>query len=113
MLTYILVIYISVFVFLGIIAALTVAFIPAVQEAGAGGAATAGGTPGSGIAGAFTGTDVDTDAYELLFFHISAVQAVCSGLIAGQLAEGGIADGVKHATGLLALTYLVFTLALL
>jgi len=113
MLTYILVIYISVFVFLGIIAALTVAFIPAVQEAGAGGAATAGGTPGSGIAGAFTGTDVDTDAYELLFFHISTVQAVCSGLIAGQLAEGGVADGVKHATGLLALTYLVFTFALL
>jgi flagellar protein FlaJ len=113
MLTYVLVIYISVFVFLGIIAALTVAFIPAVQEAGAGGAPTPGGTPGSGVAGAFTGTDVDTDAYELLFFHISTVQAVCSGLIAGQLAEGGIADGVKHATGLLALTYLVFTFALL
>jgi flagellar protein FlaJ len=113
MLTYILVIYISVFVFLGIVAALTVAFIPAVQEASAGGAATAGGPPGSGIAGAFTGTEVNTDAYELLFFHISAVQAVCSGLIAGQLAEGGIADGVKHAAGLLALTYLAFALALL
>jgi len=112
MLTYILVIYISVFVFLGIIAALTVAFIPAVQEAGATGA-TPTTSPGSGIAGAFTGTDVNTDAYELLFFHISAIQAVCSGLIAGQLAEGGVADGVKHAAGLLALTYLVFAFALL
>jgi flagellar protein FlaJ len=114
MLTYILVIYISVFVFIGIIAALTVAFIPAVQDAGAGGAAaTPGSTPGSGIAGAFTGTDVDAEAYELLFFHISALQAVCSGLIAGQLAEGGIADGVKHATGLLVLTYLTFAFVLL
>lgn len=114
MLTYILVIYISVFVFLGIIAALTVAFIPAVQEAG-GTAATPGSTPGvgTGITGAFTGTEVNTEAYELLFFHISTVQAVCSGLIAGQLAEGGIADGVKHATGLLVLTYLVFAFALL
>jgi flagellar protein FlaJ len=56
---------------------------------------------------------VNTEAYELLFFHISTVQAVCSGLIAGQLAEGGIADGVKHATGLLVLTYLVFAFALL
>jgi len=113
MLTYILVIYISVFVFLGIIAALTVAFIPAVQDAG--GTAAPSGTPGvgTGITGAFTGTEVNTDAYELLFFHLSAVQAVCSGLIAGQLAEGGIADGVKHATGLLVLTYLVFALALL
>jgi flagellar protein FlaJ len=114
MLTYILVIYISVFVFLGIIAALTVAFIPAVQEAGAGGAAAApANAPGTGVTGAFTGTDVNTGAYELLFFHISAVQAVCSGLIAGQLAEGGVADGVKHAAGLLALTYLVFAFVLL
>jgi len=114
MLTYILVIYISVFVFLGIIAALTVAFIPAVQDAG-GTAATSGSTPGvgGGVTGAFTGTEVNSEAYELLFFHISAVQAVCSGLIAGQLAEGGIADGVKHATGLLVLTYLVFAFALL
>ena len=56
---------------------------------------------------------MNTEAYELLFFHLSAVQAVCSGLIAGQLAEGGIADGVKHATGLLVLTYLVFAFALL
>jgi len=114
MLTYILVIYISVFVFLGIIAALTVAFIPAVQDAG-GPAAAPASTPGvsGGVTGAFTGTDVNAAAYELLFFHISAVQAVCSGLIAGQLAEGGIADGVKHATGLLVLTYLVFAFLLL
>ncbi|AXG07436.1 secretion system protein [Haloplanus rubicundus] len=112
MLTYILVIYISVFVFLGIIAALTVAFIPAVQEAG-GTAAPAANAPGTGVTGAFTGTDVNTSAYELLFFHISAVQAVCSGLIAGQLAEGGVADGVKHAAGLLVLTYLVFAFVLL
>ena len=114
MLTYILVIYISVFVFLGIIAALTVAFIPAVQEAGAGGAAAAPtNAPGSGVTGAFTGTDVNTEAYELIFFHISTVQAVCSGLIAGQLAEGGVGDGVKHAAGLLVFTYLVFAFVLL
>ena len=118
MLTYILVIYISVFVFLGIIAALTVAFIPAVQQTaggatGAVGSSTSGAGTGTGAASAFSGSSVDTEAYKLLFFHISAVQAVCSGLIAGQLAEGGIADGVKHATGLLALTFLVFVFVLL
>jgi flagellar protein FlaJ len=113
MLTYILVIYISVFVFLGIITALTVAFIPAVQEAAGTTASTPSNAPNVGLTGAFSGADVDPEAYELVFFHISAVQAVCSGLIAGQLAEGGIADGVKHAAGLLALTYLVFALALL
>ena len=113
MLTYILVIYISVLVFLGIIAALTVAFIPAVQEAAGTTAATPANAPNVGVTGAFAGTEVNTGAYELVFFHISAVQAVCSGLIAGQLAEGGIADGVKHAAGLLGLTYLVFALVLL
>ncbi|WP_251330955.1 type II secretion system F family protein [Haloplanus pelagicus] len=113
MLTYILVIYISVFVFLGIIAALTVAFIPAVQQAAGTSAATPSNAPSAGVTAAFAGTDVNTDAYELLFFHLSAIQAVCSGIIAGQLAEGGIADGVKHAAGLLALTYLVFALVLL
>lgn len=113
MLTYILVIYISVFVFLGIIAALTVAFIPAVQEAAGTTATAPANAPNAGLTGAFTGSDVNTDAYKLLFFHISAIQAVCSGMIAGQLAEGGIADGVKHAAGLLGLTYLVFAFALL
>ncbi|MFB6196237.1 MAG: type II secretion system F family protein [Haloplanus sp.] len=114
MLTYILVIYISVFVFLGIIAALTVAFIPAVQEAGRTSTTAPSGIPGTGLAGtgAFAG-DVNTRAYEILFFHISAIQAVCSGLIAGQLAEGGVADGVKHATVLLTLTYVVFAVVLL
>lgn len=113
MLTYVLVIYISVLVFLGIIAALTVAFIPAVQEAAGAGTGTPSSAPGvGGLTGAFSGTDVDTAAYELLFFHLSAIQAACSGIIAGQLAEGGTADGIKHAAGLLALTYVVFVLAL-
>ncbi|WP_338739557.1 type II secretion system F family protein [Haloplanus salilacus] len=113
MLTYVLVIYISVLVFLGIIAALTVAFIPAVQEAAGAGTGTSASAPGvGGLAGAFSGTDVDTGAYELLFFHLSAIQAVCSGIIAGQLAEGGTSDGIKHAAGLLTLAYVVFVLAL-
>jgi flagellar protein FlaJ len=109
MLTYIIVIYISVFVFLGIIAALTVAFIPAVQEAG--GAATApASASGTGVAGPFAGADVNTDAYELLFFHTAAIQGVCSGVVAGQLGEGSVADGLKHATILLIATYVVFAL---
>jgi flagellar protein FlaJ len=113
MLTYVLVIYIAVFVFLGIIAALTVAFIPAVQEAASGTTATATGVPSGGLTGSFSDTDVNTAAYERIFFHISAIQAVCSGIIAGKLSEGSVADGVKHAVGLLVFTYLVFALALL
>jgi flagellar protein FlaJ len=111
MLTYLVVIYISFFVFLGIIVALTVAFIPAIESAG-----TAGGGLG-GIDSGVTGIDpgivggigsVETDAYELLFFHAAAIQGVCSGIAAGQLGEGSVSDGVKHATVLLIVTYAVF-----
>ncbi len=106
MFVYQMVIYIAFLVFLGIIVALAVAFIPAVEAAGA--------TGPEGDIDAISGGlfidigAVDTEAYELLFFHITAIQAVCSGLIAGQLGEGGVHDGAKHAVILLLLSYLLF-----
>ena len=106
MLTYLLVIYISFVVFLGIIAALQVAFVPAVEAASAS-AATTSSLPVSG--GTFAGLrEVNTAAYTRLFFHVSAVQAVCSGVAAGQLGEGDFRAGVKHAVLLLALSYALF-----
>jgi flagellar protein FlaJ len=111
MLTYQLVIYIAFLVFLGIIIALAVAFIPAVESAGSIGMDGTQEMAGSMSTGLFAGIgDVNTEAYTLLFSHIAAIQAVCSGLIAGQLGEGGIYDGTKHATVMLALAYVVFTL---
>lgn len=109
MFVYQMVIYIAFLVFLGIIVALAVAFIPAVEAAGA--------TGPEGDIDAISGGlfidigDVNTEAYELLFFHITAIQAVCSGLIAGQLGEGGVYDGAKHAVILLLLSYLLFVVA--
>jgi flagellar protein FlaJ len=106
MLTYLMVIYVSFFVFLGIVAALTVAFIPAINEAAAGAQAAAS-------AGVSTGPlsglrDVNTAAYSLLFFHVTAIQAVCSGFVAGMLGEGQLRDGAKHATVLLTIAYGMF-----
>ncbi|WP_435143900.1 type II secretion system F family protein [Halobaculum sp. P14] len=108
MVTYLLVIYVSFFVFVGIVAALTVSFIPAVENAQLGGAAQ--GVPGTGISGGvFSGlSDIDTSTYVTLFYHAAAIQSVCSGLIAGQLGEGDVRDGVKHAAVMLAITYAVF-----
>ncbi|MXR41422.1 secretion system protein [Halobaculum sp. WSA2] len=107
MVTYLLVIYVSFAVFLGIIAALTVAFIPAVEGAQLS-------SPG-GVAGVSTGVfegigTVDTDDYVLLFYHAAAIQGIASGLIAGQLGEGSVSDGVKHATVMLLLAYLTFVI---
>ncbi|WP_144799168.1 type II secretion system F family protein [Halorubrum depositum] len=111
MLTYLIVIYISFLVFLGIIASLSVSFIPAIEEAAVPGAGGTGGVPGapSGPTGITDGLgDIDAFAYEQLFFHAAAVQAVCSGLVAGQLGEGSVRDGVKHVVVLLVLTLLTF-----
>jgi len=113
MLTYLIVIYISFLVFLGIIAALSVSFIPAIEATGVPGTGgglpeTGGGVPAGpgGIAGGIG--DIDVAAYEQLFFHAASIQAVCSGLVAGQLGEGSVRDGVKHVVVLLALTLLAF-----
>ena len=107
MVTYLLVIYISFFVFLGIIAALSVSFLPAVEATTTvGQGATSGAVPSGSV---FSGIgNVDTDAYRLLFFHTSVIQAVCSGLVAGQLGEGSVADGAKHAVVLLVVAYAAF-----
>lgn len=108
MFTYLLVIYISFLVFLGIIAALTISFVPAIQNAQF--ESVAGGqVPGGVGGGLFAGLgESNTGTYTLLFFHVSLIQSVCSGLVAGQLGEGELRDGAKHAALLLALTLLAF-----
>ncbi|SEO35846.1 flagellar protein FlaJ [Halogranum amylolyticum] len=107
MVTYLLVIYISFFVFLGIVAALSVSFLPAVEATQTvGGGSATGSLPTGSVFGGIG--DVDTDAYRLLFFHASVVQAVCSGLVAGQLGEESVADGVKHGVVLLVVAYAAF-----
>jgi flagellar protein FlaJ len=111
MLTYLLVIYISFFVFLGIVVALSVAFVPAIEQATGESTSLGGNVPGvvGASDGVFSGLQsVNTAAYELLFFHVTAIQGVCSGLVAGQLGEGRLQDGLKHATALLTASYLVF-----
>ncbi len=105
MLTYLIVIYVSFLVFLGVIAALSVSFIPAIEEATAAGTST---DVGGGFGGLSGGLGIDTFAYEQLFFHAAAIQALCSGIVAGQLGEGSVADGAKHAALLLVVTLAAF-----
>lgn len=108
MLTYQMVIYISFFVFLGIVFALSSSFIPAIESADLSGAAS-GGLPGGVSSSVFGGLGtINTSAYTLLFFHAAVIQAMFSGLVAGQLGEGSLSDGAKHVVILLILTMVAF-----
>ncbi|WP_253737950.1 type II secretion system F family protein [Halohasta salina] len=112
MLTYLVVIYVAFLVFLGIMAALMISFIPAIEDVmaqTAERAAGAGPAPGGGIGLVGSGEDINIAGYETVFFHATLVQAICSGLVAGQLGQGSVNDGVKHATVMLLVTYVVFT----
>lgn len=109
MFTYLLVIYISALVFLGVSVGIVVAFFPAIESAAAAAPAASDAAAGGAASAVTSGLgSVDLDAYRTLFFHLAAIQAACSGLVAGQLGEGNVADGVKHAAILLALTRVVY-----
>ncbi|QSG12992.1 Pilus assembly protein TadC [Halapricum desulfuricans] len=108
MFTYLVVIYISFFVFLVIIIAVQEVLIPALPES----IQTPEGPNRLGVnAEQFARLgEVDKAAYALVFFHTALVQAVFSGFIAGQLGEGTLKDGAKHAAGMLAIAYVAFLL---
>ena len=55
-------------------------------------------------------TAADKERYSLVFFHTGLVQAVCSGLVAGQMGEGSVKAGVKHAAVMLTAAYGLFLL---
>jgi flagellar protein FlaJ len=109
LLTYLVVIYIAFFVFLAIVVALDLIFIPNIPtaETGAGIPADSEVTTGP-FSRASQLTQADKNAYSLVFFHTSLVQAVCSGLVAGQMGEGTIKAGAKHATIMLLIAYGLF-----
>lgn len=59
-----------------------------------------------GMARSFTGLDADT--FRVLFFHSALVQAVCSSLVAGKLANNAVLSGLKLGIGFVFLTAAVF-----
>ncbi|WP_135828608.1 type II secretion system F family protein [Halorussus halobius] len=105
LMTYNVIIYLSFLVFLVIVVSLDSILIPNLPT---GVSMPAGGSQ-IGVSGPIGGiSDVNVDAYTLLFFHTALIQAVCSGLVAGQMAEGSVRNGAKHATVLLTVAYGLF-----
>jgi flagellar protein FlaJ len=110
MFTYLVVIYVSFFVFLVIIVAVTEVLVPSLPESVP--------TPnedqvnrlGANVDAFSRFAEVNTSSYTLVFFHAALLQAVCAGLVAGQLGEGSLRDGVKHAAVMVTIAYLIFVL---
>ncbi|RZN43888.1 MAG: type II secretion system F family protein [Methanophagales archaeon ANME-1-THS] len=89
---YVMVCYVTFFVFLGVLLVLYHSFIPTMVEAGEA-VAESGATGRGGVM--IRGVDVET--LKMLFFHCGIIQGVCSGLVAGKLGEGKVIAGLKHA----------------
>lgn len=105
---YVVIIYLSFAVFLGIGVALQQILIPAIPSAEELGAVGASGGPVNVNIPIDPVTGEEKDKYTLILYHAAVVQAVCSGFVAGQMGEGSLKDGAKHVTIMLVIAYALF-----
>jgi flagellar protein FlaJ len=101
MFIYTAIVYLSFFVFLFVVAVLSTQFLPVLAHIGASGISMAG--PISGIG------SVPIRAFNRLLYHACLIQAVFSGLIAGQMGEASLAAGVKHSCIMLIIALVTFS----
>ncbi len=102
MIIYVVIIYMSFFVFLFVIGILSYSFIPVMAEA-----SISANTIGKGAV-EFMGV-FDPEMFGRLFFHASLIQGFSSGLVAGQMGEGEVIAGLKHSVILSLIAWVSFT----
>ncbi|WAC04945.1 MAG: type II secretion system F family protein [Methanoregula sp.] len=100
MFIYTAIIYLSFFVFLAVVAVLTTQFLPVLANVSLGKLASAGSF--SAI------STIPIQTFGRLLFHTCLMQAIFSGMIAGQMGEGSVAAGVKHSCVLLFVSIITF-----
>lgn len=97
---YLIVIYVAFGVFLAVTAALKGLLIPAIllstQAVG-----------GGSIGGITLGNNLTLTDFRHIYFAVGIVQAFGSGIVAGAMAEGSLASGLKHSAVLVAVTIVV------
>jgi flagellar protein FlaJ len=101
MMMYVVITYMSFFVFIFVIAMLTSTFVPTMAEAAR--AAQASGAGSSFI------RSFDPAQYTRLMMHAAVIQGFMSGLVAGQMGEGAVTQGLKHSIILTMIAWVVFT----
>lgn len=102
MMIYIVIIYMSFLVFVGVIFVISTTFLAEMAAAGERMAA-------SGAQGGFLGS-FNLEAYTQLFKHAAIIQGVSSGLMAGAMGEGSVMAGLKHSIIMMTIGYIIFTM---
>ncbi len=87
---YIIVSYLTFFVFLGVLAVLNNWLIPMMTLSGEA-------MVGMGSMGEAVIQKVDVETPQMIFFHCAIIEGICAGLVAGKLGDGKITAGIKHA----------------
>jgi flagellar protein FlaJ len=100
MFIYTAIVYLAFFVFLFVVGVLTTQFLPVLAKL------TTTALPTSGAFSSIGAIPIMT--INRLLFHACLVQALFSGLIAGQMGESSIAAGVKHSCVLLVIALIAF-----
>ncbi len=98
---YLMIIYISFFVFLAVVVALASMFLPKLLEASQ--------TAGTLVGG---GARISLDEYKFIYICTALSQAIGNGIVAGSLSEGRALAGLRHGTIMILITYVVFKLLL-
>ncbi len=107
MFIYIIIIYMSFIIFIGIIYVISSTFLEQMVKAGE--RVTSSGSR----AIAMSLTREGLADYNRIFFHGALIQGVCSGLIAGVMGEGSVLSGLKHSVIMVTIGYLLFKLFVL
>lgn len=101
MFMYVIIIYISFFVFIGIVYIITTTFLSTLAQSAAKVASS-----GANI-NMLRGINVST--YKNIFMHAAIFQGFFGGLVAGVMGEGSLSSGVKHSLVMLTIAYILFT----
>jgi len=104
MFIYTAIVYLSFFVFLFVVGVLTTQFLPVLANISTQGLPATGALSGIG--------SIPIATFGRLLYHACLIEALFSGLIAGQMGESSLAAGVKHACVLLVISLVAFNFIL-
>jgi len=103
---YLMVCYVSYFVFLAVILIMSYIFLPMMEEAAE---VTAGEALPGGL-GQFAVSEEDLALYNMLFFHALVIQGFFAGIVTGKIGEGKAVAGLKHSVFFIVVAVIAYTL---